>query len=172
MVITDIQTVSFKYISKTVRDSDGHSHPGPPHEATQTLLKILTDESVEGYWLGANASVMESTIKLTIVGQDPFMREKIWQDLMERQRLNLSTLADKILAPIDLALWDLAGRALDQPVYKLLGGDREKVPAYASTMCGDDLKNGLAAPQDYAVFAEWAMGRGYQGFKLHTWQPP
>ena len=93
MVITDVQTVSFKYISKTVRDSDGHSHPGPPHEATQTLLKILTDESVEGYWLGANASVMESTIKLTIVGQDPFMREKIWQDLMERQRLNLSTLA-------------------------------------------------------------------------------
>jgi len=55
---------------------------------------------------------------------------------------------------------------LDQPVYKLLGGDREKVPAYASTMCGDDLENGLAAPQDYAVFAEWAMGRGYQGFSI------
>ncbi|MEE3194906.1 MAG: enolase C-terminal domain-like protein [Candidatus Poribacteria bacterium] len=172
MVITDVQTVSFKYISKTVRDSDGHGHPGPPHEAIQTLLKILTDEGVEGYWFGANATVIEKTIKPAIVGQDPFMREKIWQDLMERQRLNLSTLADNILAPIDLALWDLAGRALNQPVYKILGGYRSIVPAYASTMCGDDLQNGLATPQDYAVFAKWAMERGYQGFKLHTWQPP
>ena len=172
MVITDVQTVSFKYISKMVRDSDGHGHPGPTHEAIQTLLKILTDEGVEGYWFGANTSVIEKTIKPAIVGQNPFMREKIWQDLMERQRLNLSTLADNILAPIDLALWDLAGRALNQPVYKILGGYRSIVPAYASTMCGDDLQNGLATPQDYAVFAKWAMERGYQGFKLHTWQPP
>ena len=143
-----------------VRDSDGHGHPGPPHEAIQTLLKILTDEGVEGYWFGANAAVIEKTIKPAIVGQAPFMRERIWQDLMERQRLNLSTLADNILAPIDMALWDLAGRALNQPVYKILGGYRSKVPAYASTMCGDDLQNGLATPQDYAVFAEWAMERG------------
>ena len=99
MVITDVQTVSFKYISKMVRDSDGHGQPGPPHEAIQTLLKILTDEGVEGYWFGANAAVIEKTIKPAIVGQDPFMRERIWQDLMERQRLNLSTLADNILAP-------------------------------------------------------------------------
>ena len=58
MVITDVQTVSFKYISKMVRDSDGHGHPGPPHEAIQTLLKILTDEGVEGYWFGTNLSLI------------------------------------------------------------------------------------------------------------------
>ena len=39
-------------------------------------------------------------------------------------------------------------------------------------MCGDDLKDGLATPEDYAKFAKWAMGRGYPAFKLHTWQPP
>ncbi|MCB0060817.1 MAG: hypothetical protein KDE19_01835, partial [Caldilineaceae bacterium] len=55
----------------------------------------------------------------------------------------------------------------------LIGATRDKVPAYASTMCGDDLENGLATPEDYARFAEWAVKeRGYPAFKLHTWQPP
>jgi L-alanine-DL-glutamate epimerase-like enolase superfamily enzyme len=40
-------------------------------------------------------------------------------------------------------------------------------------MCGDDLENGLATPEDYARFAEWAVKeRGYPAYKLHTWQPP
>ena len=172
MKITDVQTVRFKTTSNTVRDTDGHGHPGPEHEATQTLLKIVTDEGIVGHWFGADATVMESVIKPAIVGEDPFMRERIWQGLMERQRMNLGTLADKVLAPVDLALWDIGGKAANQPVYKLLGGYRDRVPAYASTMCGDDLEDGLATPGDYARFAEWAMKRGYPAFKLHTWQPP
>ena len=99
------------------------------------------------------------------------MREEIWIDLNERQRLNMGVMSDKVLCSVDLALWDLAGRALDIPCYKMIGGYRDKVPAYASTMCGDDLENGLATPEDYAKFAEWAMKRGYPSFKLHTWQP-
>jgi L-alanine-DL-glutamate epimerase-like enolase superfamily enzyme len=39
-------------------------------------------------------------------------------------------------------------------------------------MCGDDLEGGLATPEDYANYAEWAMQRGYPAYKLHTWQPP
>ena len=52
---------------------------------------------------------------------------------------------------MDLALWDLAGRALNLPVHKLLGATRDKVPAYASTMCGDDLKGGLDTPEAFAL---------------------
>ena len=100
------------------------------------------------------------------------MREQIWHDLNHRQRINSDTITDRVIMSVDLALWDLAGRALNQPVYKLLGGYRDKVPAYASTMCGDDLEGGLATPKDYARFAEWCMKRGYPAFKLHTWQPP
>ena len=48
-------------------------------------------------------------------------------------------LSDRIVATVDMALWDLAGRNLNQPVYKLLGGYRDKVPAYASTMCADEV---------------------------------
>ena len=73
---------------------------------------------------------------------------------------------------VDCALWDLAGRALGLPVYKLLGAYRDKVPAYASTMCGDDLPGGLDTPEAYAAFAVRCRERGYPAFKLHTWQPP
>ena len=110
------------------------------------MLQIDTDEGVSGYWFGTNPAAIESLVKPSIVGKDPFYREAIWQDLNERQRLNASALSDPVICSIDLALWDLAGRALNTPVYKMLGGYRDRVPAYASTMCGDDLANGLAIP--------------------------
>jgi L-alanine-DL-glutamate epimerase-like enolase superfamily enzyme len=71
-----------------------------------------------------------------------------------------------------MALWDLAGRALELPVYKLLGAYRDKVLAYASTMCGDDMEGGLNTPEAYADFAEECKNRGYKALKLHTWFPP
>ncbi|VDR25901.1 L-Ala-D/L-Glu epimerase [Raoultella terrigena] len=58
------------------------------------------------------------------------------------------------------------------PVYKLLGGYRDKVPAYGSTMCGDDLPGGLSTPDEFAAFAEKLVARGYRAIKLHTWMPP
>ena len=172
MKIIDVQNIRFKVMSNTVRDTDGHGHPGPERESSQTLLKIITDEDVCGYWFGANAGIIESVVKPAIVGEDPYDREKIWRDLNHRQRLNMGTMSDKVLMSVDLALWDLAGRAVGLPVYKLLGGYRDKVPAYASTMCGDDIEGGLATPEDYAKYAAWCMKRGYPAFKLHTWQPP
>ena len=172
MKIIDVVTETFTYTSQTIRDSEGHGHPGPAHEAQQTLLRIITDEGAEGYTFGANAGVIERVVKPVLLGEDPFYRERIWQRLKERQRLNLGTLSDRVLTSVDVALWDLAGRALGQPVYKLLGGFRDKAPAYASTMCGDDLPGGLDTPQAYAEFATACMARGYPAFKLHTWQPP
>ena len=172
MKIVDLVTETFRCKSKTIRDSEGHAHPGPEHDATQTLLRIVTDKGIEGYALGANASIIQHVVKPLLVGKDPFYREWIWQMLKERQRLHLGRLSDRVIATIDLALWDLAGKALGQPVYKLLGGYRDKVPAYASTMCGDDLEGGLNTPEAYAEFALWCKARGYLAFKLHTWQPP
>ena len=58
------------------------------------------------------------------------------------------------------------------PVYKLLGGYRDRVPAYASTMCGDDIPGGLDTPEHYADFAEACIAQGYRAFKLHTWMAP
>ncbi|MBZ0304327.1 MAG: enolase [Anaerolineae bacterium] len=172
MKIVDVQVQTFHYLSNTVRDSDGHGHPGPAHDAQQTLLTIRTDEGVAGFCFGANAQIVESMVKPLLMGEDPFFHEKIWHMLKERQRLALDRLSDKVLAAVDVALWDLVGRALNQPVYKLLGATRTKVPAYASTMCGDDLVGGLNTPEAYAEFALQCKARGYTAFKLHTWQPP
>ena len=172
MRIKDLIVETFQCKSRVVRDSEGHTHPGPEHDATQTLLRIVTDEGVEGYNFGVNQRVVEGIVKPLLVGEDPFYRERIWQTLKERQRLHLGVLSDRVLSAVDLALWDLVGRALDQPVHKLLGGYRDKVPAYASTMCGDELEGGLDTPEAYAEFALQCKARGYPAFKLHTWQPP
>lgn len=173
MQIVDVTLRTFAYRSKTVRDSEGHGHPGPEHDATQSLVTVHTDEGVSGQAFGSIArSTLENLVKPILIGQNPFFRERLWQALKERQRLNLTSLHDKVLALIDLALWDLAGKHTGMPVHQLLGAARDKVPAYASTMCGDDLEGGLDTPEAYAEFAVSCMDRGYPAFKLHTWQPP
>ena len=172
MKIVDVTTQVFRYRTQIVRDSEGHSHPGPEHDATQCLLTIVTDEGAAGYCFGASPQVIRQIVREALIGDDPFYRERIWQRLKEWQRLHIGTLSDKVLCSVDLALWDLAGRYLGQPVHKLLGASRDKVPAYASTMCGDELPGGLATPEDYAAFALKCRERGYPAFKLHTWMPP
>ena len=172
MKIVDVVTQGFHCRSRIVRDSEGHAHPGPEHEATQHLLTIVADEGAEGYCFGASPEVIQRVVKPALLGEDPYDREKLWQRLREAQRLNLGSLSDRALGVVDMALWDLAGRALGLPVYKLLGGYRDRVKAYASTMCGDDVEGGLSSPQAYADFALKCKARGYTAFKLHTIMPP
>lgn len=171
MKIIDLRTRSFRYTAHTMRDSEGHTHPGPAHEATQTLLEIVTDDGISGYCFGTDVGVISRVVAPLIIGHDPFDREAIWQHLVEMQRGNRG-LTDRVLATVDLALWDLAGRAVGLPVYKLIGAARDRVLAYASTMCGDELPGGLNSPQAYAEFALACKGRGYQAFKIHTRMPP
>lgn len=172
MKITDIIATPFKYRSSIVRDLEGHGHPGPEHDAVQTLVTVKTDEGVEGYCFGGNRDAIEHIVKPGLVGEDPLYRERLWQRLRQWQRIHGGALSDRILAVVDQALWDLAGRYLGQPVYKLLGAARDRVPAYASTMCGDELKGGLDTPEAYADFAQACKEKGYKAFKLHTWMPP
>jgi L-alanine-DL-glutamate epimerase-like enolase superfamily enzyme len=171
--ISDVTVQRFRYPSRTVRDGHGHGHPGDVHEAVQSLLTISTDEGVCGYYFGGvSEDIVKQVVAPMLRGEDPLYRERIWQALRERQRLHLSTLGDRVLTVVDLALWDLAGQKLGQPVHRLLGATRDEVPAYASTMVGDDLPGGLDTPDAYARYALACMERGYPAFKLHTWQPP
>ncbi len=173
MKITDITAEPFVYRTSIVSDDEGHTHPGDEHDAVQTLVTIKADAGAEGYAFGASRDVVEQTIKPMIVGEDPFDRERIWQKLRHIQRIGSAGLSDRAVGVVDLALWDLAGRHLDTPVHKLLGGYRDKVLAYASTMCGDELPGGLSTPEEYGRFAEWCVNeRGYRALKLHTWMPP
>lgn len=176
MKITDVRVRVFRHKSRKHSDSAGHSHPGPEHEARQALLSIVTDEGVEGHYFAppelVRPHIVEKFFKVVLVGQDPFDRERLWQELAHWQRGSKGQLSDRSLSIAELALWDLAGRALDLPVYKLLGAYRDSIPAYASTMCGDELEGGLATPEDYGNFARQLIARGYKAIKLHTWMPP
>jgi L-alanine-DL-glutamate epimerase-like enolase superfamily enzyme len=173
MKIVAVSVQKFRYRSKVVRDSEGHGHPGPEHDATQSLLTITTDDGACGYAFGSlSDGVVDQLVAPVLLDEHPLYRERIWHRLKERQRLNLSTLPDRVLTAVDLALWDLAGRVVGQPVHQLLGASRDKVPAYASTMVGDGLEGGLDTPEAYARFALACRARGYPAFKLHTWQPP
>jgi L-alanine-DL-glutamate epimerase-like enolase superfamily enzyme len=72
------------------------------------------------------------------------------------------------LGPIDIALWDLAGKYYDAPIHELLGTYRTELPAYASTYFGDT-NGGLDSPEAFADFAESCRKLGSPGYKIHSW---
>jgi len=176
MKIESVRGTVFTYPTCRVSDSAGHTHPGPEKEAKMAMLTITCDDGSAGHAFGpvevVRKHVLDAFFRKVMIGADPFMREQIWQDLAHWQRGSAGQLTDRAMAVADQALWDLAGRKLGVPVYKLIGGYRDKVPAYGSTMCGDDLPGGLSTPEEYAAFAEKLVKRGYKAIKLHTWMPP
>jgi L-alanine-DL-glutamate epimerase-like enolase superfamily enzyme len=128
------------------------------------LLRIKTDEGIEGNsFLGSalgsarrDAPFLIEVLKGMLIGEDPLARERIWQTLMRRlrgQRL-------QVIGAIDVALWDLAGKAAGMPVHKLLGSYRDRVPAYASSYV-------LDAPEEYAEEAVRYKEAGWAAYKIH-----
>ena len=80
MKIVDMHVRTFTYPTRIVRDAEGHTHPGPEHEATQSLLTVVTDDGATGYCFGApSPRVLEDVIKPAIIGEDPMYRERIWK---------------------------------------------------------------------------------------------
>ena len=141
----------------------------------QTLTKVVTDEGLEGYYFGGaghgdmdgispeQSSAIEGRLKNLVIGQDPFDRERIWHWMWTAHRI-----PENLMSILDLALWDLQARAFNIPVYKLLGGCRDKVKAYASTYPN------MGSPQDYADHALECKNAGYKHYKIHPyyfWNP-
>lgn len=176
MKITQVNVEVFTFPTRRSVDAAGHAHPGEESLAKMAMLRIATEDGVEGYAFGApeliRPHIIDSFVRKVLVGQNVMDREKIWQDLAHWQRGSASQLTDRALALVEQALWDWAGRKFKQPVHKLIGGYRDKVLAYGSTMCGDDLPGGLSTPEEFGRFAEQLVARGYKAIKLHTWMPP
>ncbi len=132
------------------------------------ILKIITDEGIEGYSLSYKVipKPVIDKIKRIIIGVDPFNREWIWQEFATLHawgriygEYGRETLGD--LAAVDIALWDIAGKALGLPIYKLLGGYRDKIRIYASSYR-------LPTPGDYAEEALSCKEQGITAYKLHV----
>jgi L-alanine-DL-glutamate epimerase-like enolase superfamily enzyme len=99
-----------------------------------------------------------------VLGEDAEEREAIYNKL---KRLHRHYMAIGHSA-LDIALWDLAGKAVGRPVWRLLGGYRQRLPTYASTLNGgrDGILDSIEA---YADFAEACLDMGYKGYKVHGW---
>ena len=174
--IESVSAVEFAHPTRRSVDAAGHSHPGPLGTALLALLTIRSADGAEGHCFAppqvVRPHVLDQFVRRVLVGGDALQREKLWCELEHWQRGSAGQLTDRALGAVDSALYDLIGRTLGVPVHQLLGGYRSKVPAYGSTMCGDELVGGLSTPEEYADFALKLVARGYKAIKLHTWMPP
>ena len=147
--------------------------PGSVLEPPGFVLTIRTADGTEGHYRGFYfVPPMLAQIRMAagefLIGRDPFEREELWQDLWKRFR-HLDHVG---MGPIDVALWDLAGRHFGEPVSALLGGTPDPVPAYASTFMADEEPDGLSSPAAYADFARDCRDDGYPAFKIHGFGDP
>ncbi len=96
-----------------------------------------------------------------VLGADPFDVEAVVGRMVRDQYQGGPTVLTAI-SGVEIALWDLVGKACGQPVYRLLGGRaRERLPAYANGWYG-----GARTPQDYADRAREVVRRGYRAMKF------
>ena len=156
MKITDVKIHYVEWDRGAYHWRDGIMPQGP--KAQTGLLRIMTDEGVEGLSrCGGGINIDE--VKWQLVGENPMDRERIWQNFWRNLRTSNLGVA---IGPVDCALWDLFGKATAMPVYKLLGGMRDKIPAYASTLTLDSMA-------EYMELAERCLDKGYKAIKLHAW---
>ena len=107
------------------------------------IAKVETDEGIYGLgevgiprWGNAVASAIEHLSEF-VIGQDPFSTERLWQHMFRGGFFPADKVYCCAISAIDIALWDIKGKALKMPVYKLLGGPvRDKVVSYPHTQGG------------------------------------
>lgn len=127
---------------------------------TDTGLTGIGEASLE--WQDrAVESLLREWVEERVLGADPFDIERLVGDLIRDQYQGGATILTAI-SGVEIALWDLVGKACGQPVYKLLGGRaREVLPAYANGWYG-----GAVTPADYAEKARAVVARGYRAMKF------
>jgi len=168
--ITRIESTEFQYPLEDVGyDEAGFNlvyEPGSTTHRKLFAIKIHTNTGIAGEYVGGNspAAAQYNTFANYLVGKDPLKREKHWSEIKRALRKY-----DRMgMGPIDIALWDFAGKYHDAPIHELLGTYRETIPSYASTYHGDE-NGGLDSPEAFADFAETCRDMGYGGFKIHGW---
>ena len=179
MEITDIEVICFdsgdplRHLKTRWADLVRKNNPTrialPKRELM--AIRIITDEGPEGMVVANTRkhllAEVEGQLRKALIGEDPLLREAIWQKMyaIETPRL--------ILSAADIGLWDLAGRLADMPCWQLAGGCRTRAKCYVTP------HPDFGTPDDYAEHAVACKARGYGGYKIHgyltmdpkTWEP-
>jgi L-alanine-DL-glutamate epimerase-like enolase superfamily enzyme len=135
---------------------------GPGTGVAVTLVRVVADNGLDGWGTIGIASpafdpMIEHKLAPIVVGNRVFDVELIWEKLF-RATVNMGRkgFVLEAISAIDIALWDLIGKTVEQPLYNLLGGQtRSKIRAYASQ---------LYAMDDLDALADEARGYAAQGF--------
>ncbi len=129
------------------------------------LVTVTTDQGLAGHaFLGSaskpasnDAALIVKAIKPMLIGADPLDRERHFQSMWGRLRMNNQL---RVLGAVDVALWDLAGKIANMPIHKLMGSFRSSVPAYASSAV-------LPSIEAYVAEAQSFKARGWGAYKIH-----
>jgi L-alanine-DL-glutamate epimerase-like enolase superfamily enzyme len=170
--ITRVEVHVFRY---EVQDLDLPAHgaagvgnlvwrKGGRMPCTRYAVTIASSDGARGeyvtHWVGTPSSLGQTLMLAPhLLGRDPDAREAIYDDLKREIRAY-----DHMgHGPIDIALWDLAGKRLGTSVARLLGGFRTRLPTYASTYHAQDEPGGLDTPEAFADYAVACRERGFAG---------
>ncbi len=134
------------------------------------FVKVSTDAGLYGWGEGSLHGAVESVetaiheLGATLIGQDPAGVERHWHRMYHAWRWRSGPTLMTALGALDIALWDLEGKRLAVPVYRLLGGPyRTQLRGYASHWLAD-----VATPEQAYAGAQAAVRRGFTAFK---WSP-
>jgi len=139
------------------------------------ILRMQTDQGIEGIGLTFYGGAMTGSLRVAVdelgalcIGEDPLRIEAIVRKLRlaAGDSVGPAGVFTLALAAIDTALWDIKGKALDQPLWKLLGGTRDRVATYAS----GSLRRGLTDAQA-ATAARRLLDKGFVEMKTQMALP-
>jgi D-galactarolactone cycloisomerase len=123
MKITEVKTYNLRYpLVEPFANSRGWSKA-----RSAGVVEIQTDAGIVGWGEGLSVP-SQSAIDAYLIGKEPFDFELIWNAMHQRGGGDIAAISG-----VDIALWDIMGKVLNQPIYRLLGGAfRDRIPAYAS----------------------------------------
>jgi galactonate dehydratase len=137
------------------------------------FVKVSTDEGLYGWGEGSLHGAIESVDKAihelsaVLIGQDPAGVERHWQRMYHAWRWRSGPTLMTAMGVLDIALWDLEGKRLGVPVYRLLGGPyRTQLRGYASHWL-----TGVSTPEQAHAGAKEAVQRGFTAFKWSPFDP-
>ena len=140
----------------------------PPYQGGRhwMFVKLITDEGIEGFgeWgtahVGretAQAELIQALAQQFVIGADPYQIELLWNRIYaaEHDYRHPGLASTPALSAIEIACWDIVGKALNQPIYNLLGGRyHEKLRAYAYMPTGGIWENPEKAGEIAATLVE------------------
>lgn len=140
---------------------------------TATAVRIVTDEGIHGtgeciarLGPGVAAAVVREILAPVLIGRDPQHVEGLWEDMYRtmRARGHSRGFLMEAIAGVDIALWDLLGKAAGRPTWQLLAGcGRRQIEAYASSVL-------LDTPEVMAEESRALVKQGYRAIKLKVGQ--